>query len=122
MPKLVELTSQVITAYLRRNSVAMEEIDDIIRDVAEALRLLRCEPVKQQPAVPIEQSVCRNHLVCLEDGEKVTLLKRHLRNNYNLTPEQYRQKWGLPYNYPMVPAGYSKARARNAIVHGLGKT
>ena len=121
MPTLVELTTQVVTAYCQRNAIAVSEVKDVIRDVSDALLGLRTQSVKQEPAVPVEQSIAKHHLVYLEDGEKVTLLKRYLRKNYNLTPAEYRRKWGLPYNYPMVPIGYSQARARNAIEHGLGK-
>tara|TARA_R110001583_G_scaffold190021_1_gene353902 strand:- start:11491 stop:11859 length:369 start_codon:yes stop_codon:yes gene_type:complete len=122
MPKVVEHTSKIAAAYLRHNSISLDDVPDLIRDIAEALHDLGHGKVKSVPAVPIEQSVCKQYLVCLEDGKRVTLLKRHLRNNFGLSPQQYRQKWGLPGNYPMVPAGYSKARAANAIEHGLGKS
>ena len=123
MPKTVELTALIVAAYIRGNKVAGGDISDLIQNVDAALRtaIANNHPEEPRPAVPITESIRPDYLVCLEDGEEVTLLRRHLKNQYGMTPEDYRRKWKLPHDYPMVPALYSEQRAQNAILHGLGK-
>lgn len=123
MPNTIELTAWVVAAYLRCNQVAIDEIPVLIETVNEALKVAATSNVsgKPKPAVPIADSVQPQYLVCLEDGQQVTLLRRHLKNQYGMSPEDYRRKWKLPHDYPMVPAHYAKQCAKNAIRHGLGK-
>ena len=122
----IELTADIVSAYVSNNTVAASEIPDLINQVHLALvRVagggveIQAEPVK--PAVSVKRSVTPEHIVCLEDGKKFKSLKRHLRTQYNMTPEQYRDKWSLPADYPMVAPNYAAARSQLAKQMGLGQ-
>jgi predicted transcriptional regulator len=122
---LVSLTAGIISAYVSNNSVATSELAGIIADVHEALsrvsqRTGSSEREELKPAVALKKSVTPEYIVCLEDGKKFKSLKRHLRTHYNLSPEEYREKWGLPHDYPMVAPNYAAARSNLAKQMGLG--
>ncbi len=123
---LVEFSSEIVAAYVSNNAVAPGELPKLIADVHAALKGLSreeaAEPVEEKkPAVPIRKSVTPDFIVCLEDGKKFKSLKRHLRTHYNLSPEEYREKWGLPSDYPMVAPNYSATRSKLAKDNGLGR-
>jgi predicted transcriptional regulator len=122
----IELTAQIVSAYVGNNSVPSAEIANLIGQVHAALRRVSggqaaapAEPAK--PAVPVKRSINSEFIVCLEDGKKFKSLKRHLRTQYSMTPEQYREKWGLPAEYPMVAPAYAAARSQLAKQMGLGQ-
>jgi len=122
----IELTAQIVSAYVGNNSVPSAEIASLIGQVHAALKRVSggqttalAEPAK--PAVSVKRSINPDFLVCLEDGKKFKSLKRHLRTQYNMTPEQYREKWGLPADYPMVAPNYAVARSQLAKQMGLGQ-
>lgn len=121
----VELAAEIVAAYVANNSVAVGELPGLIANIHTALQRLGApteEPAsKPQPAVPIKKSVTADFIVCLEDGKKFKSLKRHLRTRYDMTPEDYRQKWGLPADYPMVAPNYAAARSELAKTMGLGQ-
>ncbi len=124
-PGLVELTARIVSAFVSKNSVAASELPQLINDTHAALsRVTSGAPVPERdevkPRVPIKRSVMPDHIVCLEDGKKFKSLKRHLRTHYNLSPEEYREKWGLPADYPMVAPNYARARSDLAKKMGLG--
>ena len=113
---LVELTAEIISAYVSNNTVVARALPAIIGDVHEALskasqRIGQAEREELRPAVAVKKSVTPDYIVCLEDGKKFKSLKRHLRTHYNLSPEEYREKWGLPHDYPMVAPNYAAARS-----------
>jgi len=123
--ELVELAADIVSAYVSNNTVVATELPAVISDVYEALgkaAAKAAQPVKEdlKPAVPIKRSVTPDYIICLEDGKKFKSLKRHLRTHYNLTPEEYREKWGLPHDYPMVAPNYAAARSQLAKKMGLG--
>jgi predicted transcriptional regulator len=123
---LIEMAAEIVAAYVTKNSVVSADLPRIIEQVHGALATaLRSssEPAKEdlKPAVPIKRSVEDDYIVCLEDGMKFKSLKRHLRTKYNMSPEEYRQRWGLPYDYPMVAPNYAKARSDLAKKMGLGR-
>jgi predicted transcriptional regulator len=124
-PKFIELTANIVSAYLRNHSVPAGDIPGLISQIHSALSRvstgadLNVEPLK--PAVPVKKSITPEYLVCLEDGKKFKSLKRHLRTQYNMTPEQYRDKWDLPADYPMVAPNYAQARSALAKQMGLGQ-
>ena len=116
--------AQIVSAYVAHNPIAVAEIPTLIRSIAAALdQLANGEPEKpaQKPFVPVKFSVTQDYVVCLEDGKKLKMLKRYLRSRYNLTPEGYRAKWGLPADYPMVAPGYAASRSVFAKRIGLGR-
>src|SRR5262245_37170871 len=122
----IELTAEIVSAYVSNNTVPAGEIPGLINQVHAALSRVSgkvtegpSEPLK--PAVSVKKSMTPEFIVCLEDGKKFKSLKRHLRAQYNLTPEQYREKWGLPADYPMVAPSYASARSRLAKQMGLGQ-
>jgi predicted transcriptional regulator len=122
---LVELTAEIISAYVSNNTVVATDLPAIISDVHDALSKAtqRMGPVEREelrPAVTVKKSVTPEYIVCLEDGKKFKSLKRHLRTHYNLSPEEYREKWGLPHDYPMVAPNYAAARSQLAKQMGLG--
>ena len=131
--EIMSLMAQIVSAHLQRNTVAADELPTLIRDVYQTLTSLAGvenesestpEPVAQaaaQPAVPITKSVFNDHIVCLEDGKSMTMLKRHLMTEHNMTVEQYRTKWGLPSNYPTVAPSYALTRSNLAKKMGLGR-
>ena len=121
---LVTLTADIVAAHVSNNSVAVSDLPVLIQNVHGALTGLgrpAAEPeVKQEPAVSIRSSVKPDYIVCLEDGKKLKMLKRHLMTHYQMTPEQYRQKWNLPADYPMVAPNYAEQRRTLAKKIGLG--
>ena len=122
----IELTAQIVSAYISNNAVASGDIPALLNEVHTALLRLSGEPAEAapeapKPAVPTKKSVHPDFIVCLEDGKKFKSLKRHLRSHYNMTPEQYRDKWNLPPDYPMVAPNYAAARSRLAKQMGLGQ-
>lgn len=122
----IELTASIVSAYVSNNSVPASDLPALISQVHGALtRIVRGQSEAaseaRRPAVSVKKSITAEHLVCLEDGKKFKSLKRHLRTRYNLTPEQYREKWGLAADYPMVSPNYAAARSRLAKQMGLGQ-
>src|SRR5207237_948473 len=122
----IELTAEIVSAYVSNNSVPSSDLSALINQVHSALTRVSSgqvdapsEPLK--PAVSVKRSITPEHIVCLEDGKKFKSLKRHLRTQYNMTPEQYREKWGLPAEYPMVAPNYAAARSQLAKQMGLGQ-
>ena len=123
---LIDLSTDIVCAYVSRNALSTGDLPKLISDVHNALRALQsggiAEPAEElRPAVPVKKSISADYLVCLEDGKKFKSLKRHLRTHYNLSPEEYRAKWGLPADYPMVAPNYSATRSRLAKDNGLGR-
>lgn len=123
----VGLVAEVVAAYVSRNAIAPHDLPRLIADVANAFRNLDqpsplVEPAsKPVPVVPIRKSVTPDYIVCLEDGKKLKTMKRHLRTAYGMSPEEYRAKWGLPSDYPMVAPNYAEARSEMAKSIGLGR-
>lgn len=121
---LIALTSDIVAAHVSNNSVAVSDLPLIINNVHGALSGLSGKAAKQarpEPAVPIKSSIKPDYVVCLEDGKKLKMLKRHLMTHYGMTPDEYRVKWGLPSNYPMVSPNYAEQRRVLAKAIGLGK-
>ncbi len=123
---LMELTSEVVSAYVSNNPLAASDLPGMISQVYSALQATAGpapvpEAEKQKPAVSIRKSLGHEYLICLEDGKKFKSLKRHLKTHYDLSPEQYREKWGLPSDYPMVAPAYAEQRSRLAKEMGLGQ-
>ncbi len=117
------LTAQIVSAHVSNNAVAPDALPSLIEEVYKTLSGVGKESVQSerpQPAVAVKKSVFPDHIVCLEDGKKMKMLKRHLKTSYNLTPEQYRERWGLPPDYPMVAPDYAKHRSSLAKKIGLG--
>lgn len=122
-PKVLELTAQIVAAHVSHNPVTVEALPQLIQDIYRTLATLgrgRETPPTPQPAVPIRKSIHPDYIICLEDGKKLKMLRRHLKTVYNMTPEQYREKWGLPPDYPMVAPNYAKRRSMLAKNIGLG--
>jgi predicted transcriptional regulator len=121
---LITLTSDIVAAHVSNNSVAVSDLPVLIQNVYGALAGLRRETAppqpKQEPAVSIRSSVKPDHIVCLEDGKKLKMLKRHLMTHYQMTPDEYRAKWGLAADYPMVAPNYADQRRALAKKIGLG--
>jgi predicted transcriptional regulator len=122
----IELTADIVSAYVSNNSVAASDISTLISQVHSALLRVsngQGEVVSEslKPAVAVKKSITPEFLICLEDGKKFKSLKRHLRTQYNMTPEHYREKWGLPPDYPMVAPKYAEARSQLAKQMGLGQ-
>lgn len=124
--EILSMTSDIVCSYIAQNSIAAEDLPILIKQVYTALEApdnvarshKRDEPL--QPAVPIDQSIQNDFIICLEDGKKLKMLKRYLNVNFGMTPEDYRQRWGLPEDYPMVSPNYSKTRSSLAKDIGLG--
>ena len=122
----VELAAEIVSAYVSNNSVPSSELPGLLNEVHAAIVRVAggVQPVVTEaakPAVPPKKSITAEYIVCLEDGRKFKSLKRHLRTQYNLSPEEYREKWGLPADYPMVAPAYAKARSALAKQMGLGQ-
>jgi predicted transcriptional regulator len=122
----IELTADIVSAYVSNNTVAASELAGLIGDVHGALSRIvtgvQEAPVEApKPAIAVKRSITPDYIICLEDGKKFKSLKRHLRTQYNMTPEQYREKWGLPADYPMVAPNYAEARSKLAKEMGLGQ-
>lgn len=123
-PELLSLTTEIVAAHVSNNTVAINDLPSLIEQVYRSLANVGAEPVvqseKPQPAVPIKKSVTPEYIICLEDGKKLKMLKRHLKTAYNMSPEEYRDRWSLPPDYPMVAPNYAKQRSRLAKQIGLG--
>jgi len=122
---LLEMASEIVSAYLRHNSLPAGRVPEFIHSVHKSLSeidkgLLEEEKTLLKPAVPIRRSITPDHVICLEDGKKLKMLKRHLRATYNMTPDEYRAKWNLPLDYPMVAPNYAARRSEYAKQSGLG--
>ncbi|EKY24647.1 MucR family transcriptional regulator [Brevundimonas diminuta] len=125
-PELLEMTADIVSAYVSNNTVSADTVPTLIAQIHAALSgvseaPVEAEPEPQEPAVPVRKSITPDFLICLEDGRKFKSLKRHLRTKYNMSPEEYRAKWGLPKDYPMVAPNYAKARSELAKQMGLGQ-
>jgi predicted transcriptional regulator len=117
------LTAQIVSAHVSNNVVAPDSLPSLIQEVYKTLAGVGKEPAaaeRPQPAIPVKKSITPDHIVCLEDGKKLKMLKRHLKTSYNMTPEQYRVRWGLGSDYPMVAPNYAKQRSSLAKKIGLG--
>ena len=126
---LVELTADIVAAYVGNNTVPQADLPKLIANIYQSLANATQAPteakpadvVELKPAVSVRKSVTADYIICLEDGKKFKSLKRHLRTHYDLSPEQYREKWGLPLDYPMVAPNYAEARSSLAKKIGLGQ-
>jgi predicted transcriptional regulator len=124
--ELLRLGSGIVAAYVSRNAVTADSIPDLIRTVHQALESLSRDPApiveeRPKPAVSIGRSIQHDFIVCLEDGKKLKMLKRYLRSRYNMSPDDYRKRWGLPSDYPMVAPAYAARRSDFAKQIGLGR-
>jgi len=120
---LLALTTEIVSAHVANNSVALGDLPQLIHEVYRTLSSLGSVPVQQerpQPAVPVKKSVTPEYIICLEDGKKLKMLKRHLKTAYDMTPEEYRDRWALPPDYPMVAPNYALHRSSLAKKIGLG--
>ncbi len=123
LSEFLELTTEIVSAHAGNNTVAVSDLPQLIQDVFKTLVTLGTVPSvpeRPQPAVPIKKSVFPDYVVCLEDGKKLKMLKRHLKTAYNMTPEEYRERWGLAPDYPMVAPSYARHRSDLAKKIGLG--
>ena len=125
-PNYIELAADIVSAYVSNNSVSATELTALIGDVHTALLRVSSGAVEvpaeaPKPAISVKKSITPDYIVCLEDGKKFKSLKRHLRTQYNMSPEEYREKWGLPADYPMVAPNYAQARSALAKQMGLGQ-
>lgn len=121
--EVLELTTEIVASYVSNNAVTSAELSGVIQDVYKTLSNLgtqASQPEKPKPAVAIKKSVTPDYIVCLEDGKQLKMLKRHLKTAYNMSPEEYRERWGLPADYPMVAPNYAKHRSTLAKKIGLG--
>jgi predicted transcriptional regulator len=122
--EILALTTNIVAAHVSNNSVAVADLPQLIREVHDSLTSVGAgsgrEPERPTPVVPIKKSVTPEHIVCLEDGKKLKMLKRHLKTAYNMSPEEYRERWGLAADYPMVAPNYAKQRSKLAKQIGLG--
>jgi predicted transcriptional regulator len=124
--ELVELTAEIVSAYVSNNTVVATDLAGVIHNVFDALNKASTswsQPAREElkPAVSIKKSVTPDYIICLEDGKKFKSLKRHLSTHYDLSPEEYREKWGLAHDYPMVAPNYARARSDLAKRMGLGQ-
>lgn len=121
--ELLELTTEIVASYVSNNTVASTDLAGVIQEVYKTMTSLgtqAAQPERPKPAVPVKKSVTPDHIICLEDGKKLKMLKRHLKTAYNMSPEEYRERWGLPADYPMVAPNYAKHRSSLAKKIGLG--
>lgn len=122
----LRLATDIVAAYVSNNAISASDVPGVIRTVHDTLKELgnRIEPEEPErtPAVPVRKSVTPEYIVCLEDGKKLKMLKRYLRSQYGLTPEEYRARWSLPADYPMVAPNYAEKRSQLAKEIGLGRT
>ena len=123
--ELLRMTTEVAAAYVSNNNLPSSQLPDVIRTIHESLAALSGAPgaaaEPPTPAVAIKKSITPDYIVCLEDGKKLKMLKRHLRSTYNMTPDEYRHRWGLPADYPMVAPNYAAQRSAFAKKIGLGR-
>jgi predicted transcriptional regulator len=120
---LLALTTEIVAAHVSNNSTPVSDLPQLIQEVYRTLSSVGTVPValeRPQPAVPVKKSVTPDYIICLEDGKKLKMLKRHLKTAYNMTPEEYRDRWGLPADYPMVAPNYAQHRSSLAKKIGLG--
>jgi len=124
--ELLALTTDIVSSHVANNSVAVEELPNLIEQVFATLQNLAAgdaaKEARPDPAVPIKKSITPNYMICLEDGKQLKMLKRHLKTQYDMTPEEYRERWGLPADYPMVAPNYAIQRRELAKKIGLGRT
>ena len=121
--ELLALTTQIVAAHVANNSVNVADLPQLIHEVFRTLSSVGTVPValeRPQPAVPVKKSVTPDYIICLEEGKKLKMLKRHLKTAYNMSPEEYRDRWGLPADYPMVAPNYAQHRSSLAKKIGLG--
>lgn len=122
--ELLELTTEIVSAHVSNNTVAVVDLPELIQQIYRTLSTVGANgvaaPERPQPAVPIRKSVTPDYIVCLEDGKKLKMLKRHLKTAYNMSPEEYRERWGLAPDYPMVAPKYAEQRSNLAKKIGLG--
>jgi predicted transcriptional regulator len=122
---LLTLTTEIVSSHLSNNTVSSSEIPDLIDQVYKTLASIntdgRASAERPQPAVSIKNSVTPDYIICLEDGKRLKMLKRHLKTAYGMTPDEYRERWGLPSDYPMVAPNYAKQRSKLAKEIGLGR-
>ena len=123
---ILALTVQIVSAHVSNNAVAAAALPTLIQEVHRALSSIEAAPAllsqRPEPAVPIAKSITPEFIICLEDGKKMKMLKRHLKTSFNMTPDQYRERWGLAQDYPMVAPRYAKQRSSLAKKIGLGTT
>lgn len=124
--ELLRVTSEIVSSFVSNNPVTSDSLPDIIRSVYRTVALLggagEARPEdKPKPAVPVSRSVTADYIICLEDGRKLKMLKRYLRSHYDMSPDEYRRRWGLPADYPMVAPAYTERRSEFAKKIGLGK-
>jgi len=121
---LLFLTTEIVSSYVSKNTVSVSDIPAVIEQVYQSLSTVGSNTAQSadrpQPAVPINRSITPDFLICLEDGKKLKMLKRHLKTAYNMTPAEYRERWGLPADYPMVAPSYAEKRSKLAKDIGLG--
>ncbi|MGE5548293.1 MAG: MucR family transcriptional regulator [Solirubrobacterales bacterium] len=120
---LLSYTTEIVAAHVANNTVAVSDLPQLINEVYRTLASVgnvQPAPERPQPAVPVKKSVTPEYIICLEDGKKLKMLKRHLKTAYNMTPEEYRERWGLPADYPMVAPNYAQHRSSLAKKIGLG--
>jgi predicted transcriptional regulator len=120
---LLALTTEIVAAHVGNNNVAVSDLTQLIHEVYRTLASVGSAPAapeRPQPAVPVKKSVTPDYIICLEDGKKLKMLKRHLKTAYNMTPEEYRDRWGLAADYPMVAPNYAQHRSSLAKKIGLG--
>ena len=125
-PNYIELAADIVSAYVSNNSVNATELPSLISEIHKALLRVSNGAVEAateapRPAVTVKKSITPEYIICLEDGKKFKSLKRHLRTQYDMSPEEYREKWGLPADYPMVAPNYAEARSQLAKQMGLGQ-
>lgn len=121
--EIMELTAEIIASYVSNNAVASADLPGVIQDVYKTMATLgthAVQPERPKPAVSVKKSITPDYIVCLEDGKKLKMLKRHLKTSYNMSPEEYRERWGLSADYPMVAPNYAKHRSSLAKKIGLG--
>lgn len=122
---LLEMTTSIVSSFVTSNSVKADSLPDLIKSVHTSLTSLSMQAnnsgPRPEPAVPIDTSITGDHIICLEDGRELKMLKRYLRSRYNMTPEEYRARWNLPLDYPMVAPNYAKRRSEFAKEIGLGR-
>jgi predicted transcriptional regulator len=121
---ILELTTEIVSSHVGNNSVAVQDIPELIRQVYGTLTTIdqapSAQPDRPPAAVSVKRSITPDYIICLEDGRKLKMLKRHLKTAYNMTPEEYRERWGLPADYPMVAPNYARQRSELAKKIGLG--
>lgn len=121
---ILSFTTDIVSAYVSKNAISASDLPDLMQSIYDSLCSLSTEPNKPprpEPAVPIKKSITNSHIICLEDGAKLKMLKRYLRTRFNMTPEAYRARWDLPADYPMVAPEYAARRSKFAKEIGLGK-